>query len=143
MSSTPFRGALCSGLPPALACKFGTFAPGVGYGLRTLVFLQVRRMWPSTALTLSVLRGNADLSFGIRSPNASRSTSSWTKNDSVNGFFFFNAFMAARRKRNESTVWQSSGRLFRYWTNTLAATYKQKEMKGFICKLHKHGSICY
>jgi len=81
---------------------------------------------------LSSLYAKTDLYFGLRIPRLSRSTSNWTKKDSVNGFFFFIAFIADRRNRKESPDWLSSGRLFRYWTKTRAATYKQKDMNGFI-----------
>lgn len=73
-------------------------------------------------LTPNVLRGKAALSLGMRAPSASKSTSSCTRKDSVKGFRLFNAPIAARRNRSESTVWLSSGRLFKYCTKTRAAT---------------------
>lgn len=65
----------------------------------------------------------------------SKSTSSWTKKDSVSGFFRFKACIAARRNCREEIICSSLGRNFRYCTKTRAATYKQKARKGFIYKL--------
>lgn len=100
--------------------------------LQAVYILETCNMRWTNLLTLSSLYANTDLYFGFRIPRPSRSTSSCTRKDSVNGFFFFMAFIAAKRKRKESPVWLSFGLLLRYWTNTLAATYKQKDINGFI-----------
>lgn len=61
------------------------------------------------------------------------STSSWTRNDSVNGFLFFKASRAENRNWSDDRAAVSSGRDLRYCTKTRAATKMQNDMNGFIC----------
>lgn len=62
----------------------------------------------------------------------SMSTSSCTRNDSVMGFLFFKASRAEKKNCKDERAAESSGRDCRYCTKTRAATYTQKDMKGFI-----------
>ena len=65
-------------------------------------------------------------------PLPSRSTSSCTRKDSINGFTVFKACMADRRNCKDDVAVPSSLRVLRYCTKTRAATYRQKAINGFI-----------
>jgi hypothetical protein len=48
------------------------------------------------------------------------------------GFLFFKASRAEKKNCKDERAAESSGRDCRYCTKTRAATYTQKDMKGFI-----------